>query len=99
MPALARYSQPRHDGRGPVIGDRVWIGAHAQIIGPYRVGSDATVGAATVVQSDIPDGVLCLGNPSRLVKRNYDNRPMLGLSDRNADSPSRPRAAAMLRPR
>jgi serine O-acetyltransferase len=70
-------------GRGPFIGDRVWIGAHARIIGPYRIGSDATIGAATVVQSDIPDGVLCLGNPSRLVRRNYDNRPMLGL---NADS-------------
>jgi serine O-acetyltransferase len=67
------------NGRGPVIGDRVWIGAHAQVVGPHRIGSDVTVGAATVVQGDVPDGVLCLGNPARLVKRNYDNRLMLGL--------------------
>jgi serine O-acetyltransferase len=66
-------------GRGPVIGDRVWIGAHVQIVGPHRIGSDATVGAGTVVRGDVPEGVLCLGNPGRLVRRNYDNRLILGL--------------------
>jgi serine O-acetyltransferase len=69
------------DGRGPLIGDRVWIGAHAQIVGPYRIGSDATIGAGTTIQSDIPEGVLCLGSPGRTVRRNYDNRRILGLRD------------------
>jgi serine O-acetyltransferase len=69
------------DGREPVVGDRVWIGAHAQIIGPHRIGSDATIGAATVIQGDVPEGVLCLGNPARLVIRNYDNRRILGLRE------------------
>lgn len=69
------------EGRGPVIGDRVWIGAHARIIGPHRIGSDATVGAGTVIQRDIPERVLCLGNPARLVMRNYDNRRILGLRE------------------
>jgi serine O-acetyltransferase len=69
------------DGPGPVIGDRVWIGAHAQIVGPHRIGSDATIGAGTVVQCDIPERVLCLGNPARLVSRNYDNRQILGLRE------------------
>jgi serine O-acetyltransferase len=72
---------PAGDGPGPVIGDRVWIGVHAQIIGPHRVGSDATVGAGTLIQGDVPEGVLCLGNPARLVRRNYDNRRMLQLGD------------------
>jgi serine O-acetyltransferase len=69
------------DARGPVIGDRVWIGAHAQIVGPHRIGSDATVGAGTVIQDDIPDGVLCVGNPGRRVRRNYDNRRILKLRE------------------
>jgi serine O-acetyltransferase len=69
------------DGRGPVIGDCVWIGSHAQIVGPHRVGSDATVSAGSVIQSDIPRGALCLGNPARLVRRNYDNRRILGLRE------------------
>ncbi|HVN45919.1 MAG TPA: hypothetical protein VMT66_11875 [Steroidobacteraceae bacterium] len=72
---------PAATGPGPVIGDRVWIGVHAQIVGSHRIGSDATVGAASVIQGDIPAGVLCLGNPARLVRRNYDNRLMLGLED------------------
>jgi serine O-acetyltransferase len=69
------------DGAGPVIGDRVWIGSHTQILGPYRIGSGATVGAGTVVRGDVPEGVLCLGTPARLVMRNYDNRRILGLKD------------------
>jgi serine O-acetyltransferase len=69
------------DGRGPLIGDRVWIGAHARIVGPHRIGSDATVGAGTVIAGDISEGVLCLGNPARLVRRNYDNRQILRLRD------------------
>jgi serine O-acetyltransferase len=68
-------------GCGPVVGDRVWIGAHAQIIGPHLIGSDATVGAATVLRRDVPQGVLCLGNPARLVIRNYDNRRILRLME------------------
>ena len=34
-------------GRGPTIGDRVWIGAHARILGPYMVGDGATVAAGS----------------------------------------------------
>jgi serine O-acetyltransferase len=73
------------DGAGPTIGDRVWIGSHTQIVGPYRIGSGATVGAGTIVLFDVPEGVLCLGNPARLVMRNYDNRRILGLNEQGED--------------
>jgi serine O-acetyltransferase len=69
------------DGRGPIIGDRVWIGAHARIVGPHLIGSAPTIGAGTVIQGDIPEGVLCLWNPPRLVRRNYDNRRILRLRE------------------
>jgi serine O-acetyltransferase len=68
-------------GPGPIVGDRVWLGASAQIVGPYRIGSDATVSAGAVVRGDIPDGALCMGNPARIVMRGYDNRGILGLRD------------------
>lgn len=83
-------------GQGPVIGDRVWIGAHARIVGAHRIGSDATVGAGTVIQSDIPAGVLCMGNPARLVRRNYNNRRILGLTEDPAQT--QPRGAAISAP-
>lgn len=68
---------PAGNGPGPVIGDRVWIGAHAQIVGSYWIGSGATVAAGAVVQRDIPRAALYLGNPARVVMCNYDNRSIL----------------------
>ena len=65
------------NGPGPVIGDRVWIGAHVHLVGSYRVGSGATVGAGTEVRQDVPDAALYLGNPARVVMRNYDNGSFL----------------------
>jgi len=73
---------PGATGPGPVIGDRVWIGSNVRIAGPYRIGSDATVSAGSVVQGDIPEGSLCMGNPARIVMRNYDNRSILGSGSR-----------------
>jgi serine O-acetyltransferase len=68
---------PATNGPGPVIGDRAWIGAHVQIVGSYRIGSGATVGAGAVVRGDVPDRALYLGNPGRVVMRNYDNSEIL----------------------
>jgi serine O-acetyltransferase len=71
---------PAGDGPGPVIGDQVWIGSHARIIGPYSIGSGSTVSAAAVVDRNIPAKALCLGNPARVIARPYDNRKFLRLS-------------------
>lgn len=68
---------PVGDGPEPVIGDRVWLGAHVHIVGSYRIGTGATVSAGAVVQRDVPDAALCLGDPARVVWRNYDNRNIL----------------------
>jgi serine O-acetyltransferase len=83
---------PANGTDGPVIGDRVWIGAHAQIVGPYRVGSDTTISAAAVVKRDIPDKSLCMGNPARVVIRHYDNRSILGLEPEGSDAEQARRA-------
>ncbi len=36
------------------IGSNVWIGAHAIILGPSKIGSDSIIGAGTIVKGDIP---------------------------------------------
>lgn len=63
----------KHGSRGPQIGDRVWIGPHAKIVGPVRVGDGATIGAGSVVSRDVAPGALVVGNPARLVLPRYDN--------------------------
>lgn len=39
----------------PVIGDNVFIGAGAKIIGNVRIGNNVRIGAGCVVVSDVPD--------------------------------------------
>lgn len=71
--------EPDGTGAGPVLGDRVWVGAHARILGPVRIGDRSTISACAVVKRDIPDTTLCMGNPARVVLRNYDNSKVLNL--------------------
>ena len=57
----------------PVIGNNVYIGTNAIIIGPVRIGDNAVIGAGAVVTHDVPDGATVVGNPARIIKRmNYN---------------------------
>ena len=37
------------------------------LVGPVRIGTNAMVGANTVVLSDVPDNAIVMGNPARQV--------------------------------
>jgi maltose O-acetyltransferase len=54
--------------RAPVrIGEDVWI-AHGAIIEPgVTIGSRAVVGAGSVVTCDVPEGMMAIGNPARVL--------------------------------
>jgi serine acetyltransferase len=39
------------------------------LLAPARIGSDAIVGAAAVVDFDVPPGCVVAGNPARIVRR------------------------------
>jgi serine O-acetyltransferase len=54
-------------GQSPVLGDNVFIGAGAKIIGAVRIGSDVKVGANAVVLDDVPTGATVVGIPARVV--------------------------------
>jgi sugar O-acyltransferase (sialic acid O-acetyltransferase NeuD family) len=49
------------------IGDRVLMGSGARIIPSRKVGSDAVLGAGSVVVRDVPEAVTVFGNPARLL--------------------------------
>jgi acetyltransferase-like isoleucine patch superfamily enzyme len=49
------------------IGDNVWIGVRAQIVGPVTIGEGAVIGTATFVDFDVPPFAIVAGNPSRVV--------------------------------
>ncbi len=64
-------------GRGPEIGDEVWIGAGATIAGPVTVGSGATISAGSVVTADVAARTLVMGDPARVIRWDFDNSPFL----------------------
>ncbi|WCD92920.1 serine O-acetyltransferase [Microbacterium sp. nov. GSS16] len=68
----------RGDQGLPEIGDSVWIGPGATIVGAIRVGNGATISAGTVLSRDVPPRALVAGVPGRVVTQDYDNREMLG---------------------
>ncbi len=55
--------------RLPIVGDGVFIGAGAKILGAVTVGDCARVGANAVVTTDVPAGATAVGAPARVVRR------------------------------
>lgn len=51
-----------------VVGDNAWIGGGAIVCAGVTIGRDAVVGAGSVVTRDVPEGVLAVGNPCRVVR-------------------------------
>lgn len=54
-------------GQSPLLGDDVFIGAGAKIIGAVRIGSHTRVGANAVVTHDVPDHCTAVGIPAHLI--------------------------------
>jgi len=56
-------------GGAPRLGDRVYVGPGAILIGPVSIGDDALVAPGSVVTRDVPPRGVVVGNPARLVSR------------------------------
>jgi serine O-acetyltransferase len=54
--------------QAPVLGDDVFIGAGAKILGAVRIGNHVKIGANAVVTKDVPDGATVVGIPARVIK-------------------------------
>ncbi len=54
----------------PSIGNNVFIGAGAKILGSLTVGDNAVIGANAVVVKDVPANCTVVGVPARIIKQN-----------------------------
>lgn len=50
------------------IGENVWIGAGAVILPGVTIGKNSVIGAGSVVNRDIPENVVALGVPCRVLR-------------------------------
>ena len=71
LSALERRSGVE-SARPITIGDDVWIGGGAIVLAGVTVGDRAVIGAGAVVTRDVPDDVLVVGNPARVVRKLND---------------------------
>lgn len=55
------------------VGDNVWIGANISVLPGVSIGSNTIIGAGSVVNKDIPDGVIAAGVPCRVIRRITEN--------------------------
>jgi serine O-acetyltransferase len=50
----------------PVIGNDVFIGAGAKVLGPIKIGDNVTIAANSLVTVDVPYGATALGVPAKI---------------------------------
>lgn len=50
------------------VGDNVFLGLDAKILGTVHIGNYVTIGANCVVTKDIPDNAIVAGNPAQIIK-------------------------------
>lgn len=58
-----RYAKP------VVIEDGVWLGGNVTVWGGVTIGKNSIIGAGSVVTADIPENVIAVGNPAKVIKK------------------------------
>ena len=58
------------------VGENTWIGAGVIIVPGVRIGKNTVIGGGSVVTKDIPDNVVAVGNPCRVLREvgEYDKK-------------------------
>ena len=72
-------------GISVTIGDNVWIGGNTVIMPGVHIGSNTVIGAGSVVTKDIPDWVVAVGNPCRVIKQITEEDKKYYYKDREFD--------------
>ncbi|MBX4269640.1 sugar O-acetyltransferase [Clostridium estertheticum] len=50
------------------IGDNVWLGGNVVVNPGVRIGNNVVIGSGSVVTKDIPDNVIAVGNPCKVIR-------------------------------
>jgi serine O-acetyltransferase len=60
----------KHSGkRHPTLGNNVYVGTAATLLGPIKIGNNVKIGAETVIiMHDVPDNCTVVGAPGKIVK-------------------------------
>ncbi|MPL55088.1 putative acetyltransferase [bioreactor metagenome] len=51
-----------------IVGNNVWLGGNVAVMPGVKIGNNTIIGAGSVVTKDIPDNVIAVGNPCKVIK-------------------------------
>ncbi len=54
--------------RHPTVGNNVFIGSGAKVLGNIKIGDNAKIGANAVILKDVPENATVVGVPGKIVK-------------------------------
>lgn len=72
-------------GIGITIGDNVWVGGSVVINPGVHIGNNVVIGSGGVVTKDIPDNVIAVGNPCRIIREITEDDRKYYFKDREFD--------------
>ena len=67
------------------IGDNVWLGGNTVINPGVTIGNNVVIGAGSVVTKDLPDDVIAVGNPCRVLRKITEEDRKYYFKDREFD--------------
>lgn len=53
----------------PTIGNDVWIGSNAVIVGNIKIGDDVLIAPLSYVNFDVPEHSIVIGNPAKIIHK------------------------------
>lgn len=60
--------EPRGERKGaPTIGNKVWIGTNAVIVGKITIGDNVLIAPNTFINKDIPANSIVIGSPAKII--------------------------------
>lgn len=65
---IAQANRGKNQGV-PVIGNEVWIGPNAVIVGNISIGNNVLIAPNAYVNADIPDNSIAVGNPAVITSK------------------------------
>lgn len=65
---IAQSNRGKQKGT-PIIGNEVWIGPNAVIVGNIRIGNNVLIAPNAYVNTDVPDNSVVVGNPAVIISR------------------------------
>jgi len=65
---IAQANRGKNEGV-PVIGNEVWIGPNAVIVGNITIGNNVLIAPNAYVNTDVPDNSIALGNPAVITSK------------------------------